>query len=260
MPKEVLRLVEQGVDVHSVQNLHAKVFVTGQRAFIGSTNASSHSANGLIEACVQTDNRRTVAACRQFVKSLRGELITPEHCKKMQRLYRPPKFGTPPIPRASRKKLSPRHSPLWFVPLVLGDWDEEDYKQEKQGLPSAKKQLRSSRRFKVEDFRWRADTFLKRLKKHDLLIQELAEGDKRVMVSPPARVIHVRPYKKGRFDRAIVYVESARGIYRKNLKAVTKQVGPMVKKLCRGSRAQSVRDWSLAHALLNVWPSANGRS
>src|SRR6478752_282263 len=38
-PAEILKLIQRGVDVYSVSNLHAKVFVFRKRAFIGSTNA-----------------------------------------------------------------------------------------------------------------------------------------------------------------------------------------------------------------------------
>ena len=39
-PSEILKLVNRGVDVHSVNNLHAKVFAVGNQAFVGSTNVS----------------------------------------------------------------------------------------------------------------------------------------------------------------------------------------------------------------------------
>src|SRR5690349_2161173 len=50
-PSDLLRLMKRGVDVHSVANLHAKVLVCGKTAFVGSANASSHSAGCLLEAC-----------------------------------------------------------------------------------------------------------------------------------------------------------------------------------------------------------------
>jgi hypothetical protein len=37
-PSEVSKLLRDGVEVHSVENLHAKVFVVGNRALVGSTN------------------------------------------------------------------------------------------------------------------------------------------------------------------------------------------------------------------------------
>ena len=49
-PAEVLILIKKGVEVHSVENLHAKVFVIGQSAYVGSTNVSKGSAGILIEA------------------------------------------------------------------------------------------------------------------------------------------------------------------------------------------------------------------
>ena len=91
-PSDLLTLINRGVEVHSVRNLHAKVFATGDQAFIGSTNASTHSVNGLLEAVVQTDNKAIVASCKQFVKSLRGEFVSPEHAKNLEKIYKPPKF------------------------------------------------------------------------------------------------------------------------------------------------------------------------
>lgn len=75
---------------HSVQNLHAKVFVIGARALVGSTSVSYSSANVLIEALVETDVREAVALCRDFVRSLEGEAISKAYARRMQRLYRPP--------------------------------------------------------------------------------------------------------------------------------------------------------------------------
>jgi hypothetical protein len=238
--------------------LHAKVFVAGDRAFIGSTNVSNHSAHGLIEAFVETDNRSVVASCREFVASLRGEPITPEYAKKMQAYYKPPKFGTPRGTRRKTNKASPLHSPLWIVPLVRGGWDPEDYAEEKKGLPQAKAKPRSSRRFFVEDFKWTRDSFLNRLQEGDLLIQALDEGNKRIMVSARSRVLKIRRYDKGRSKRAIIYLESPRNVRRKSLKTVTEQVGPHVKKICRGQSAKLLRDWWVVHPLLNLWPSVNG--
>jgi hypothetical protein len=58
------------VEVHSVENLHAKVFVAGARALVGSTNVSFTSATGLVEALLETSDREPVRQCRDCVKSL----------------------------------------------------------------------------------------------------------------------------------------------------------------------------------------------
>ena|ERR1700722_610119 len=92
-PSEVARLLRDGVEVHRVENLHAKVFVVGTRALVGSTNVSFTSANGLVEALLETNAQEPVRLCRDFVRSLKGEMISSAHAKRMQHLYRPPRFG-----------------------------------------------------------------------------------------------------------------------------------------------------------------------
>jgi hypothetical protein len=56
-PSELLKLINEGVAVYTVANLHAKVFVLGNHAFVGSANASRHSEQSLVEAVVETNER-----------------------------------------------------------------------------------------------------------------------------------------------------------------------------------------------------------
>jgi|SRR6516225_5816829 hypothetical protein len=110
-PNEIIKLLEKGVEIHSVENLHAKVFVLGSRAIIGSANASRHSAKRLIEAALEVADERIVAACREFIWDQTGEHITLQYAKKMVPLYTPPRFGT-------GRRTAPKHAPLWAVSLV----------------------------------------------------------------------------------------------------------------------------------------------
>jgi|ERR1017187_265865 hypothetical protein len=91
-PNEVLRLLRRGVEVHSVTNLHAKVFVVGKAVFVGSTNVSQSSANTLVEAVVHCADPALVRQSVKFVESLLGEHITPEYAQQMAKIYRPPKI------------------------------------------------------------------------------------------------------------------------------------------------------------------------
>lgn len=110
-PSEIGKLLKAGVDVHTVENLHAKVFVADGLPIVGSTNASHNSAETLVEAVLETQHREIVRSCRDFVRSLRGELVTPEYVKHMQRLYRPPRF--PPRKHDSPPaSFAPSHSRL----------------------------------------------------------------------------------------------------------------------------------------------------
>ena len=75
-PAEIIKLLKKGVEIHSVENLHAKVFVLGNMAIVGSTNASQLSAGSLIEAAVETTDEAVVSSCKQFVLDNTGEYIT----------------------------------------------------------------------------------------------------------------------------------------------------------------------------------------
>ena len=257
-PSDLLTLINRGVEVHSVKNLHAKVFVTGDQAFIGSTNVSNHSANGLLEAVVQTDSTSVVASCKQFVKSLRGEFVSPEHAKNLKKIYRPPKFsGVRHQP--GRSKAAPLHSPLWIVPLTDTDWDAEDCEQKERGLPTARRRLRSSRLYSVDDFCSEGSGFTKRFKTNDVLIQVIDYGKRRCMVAPPSRVIHIQRYRRGREHRAIVFMERPKKVRERNLKVVVQQLGPKAKAFGKLLIPKSLREWAFVHALLNLWTSPHGK-
>jgi hypothetical protein len=67
-PADLLKLLDRGVILYSVPNLHAKVFVVGNTAYVGSTNVSIRSANQLVEATLRTTEPEAVQAARDFVQ------------------------------------------------------------------------------------------------------------------------------------------------------------------------------------------------
>ena len=249
MPSEVLKLIKRGVDVQSVENLHAKVFVIGNRAYIGSTNVSKNSAENLVEAAIMTSEIPVVKACRRFVDSLRGELITPEFAKRMQKLYKPPKFGPG---RKGGRTTGILHSPLWLVPLEYIEWDETDEAAREEGLPRAKAELRSERNFRIENFCWLGSD-LDRLHKDDLVIQILKDGRKK-LVYPTSRVLPIRRYRVRSSRRAIVYLETARNLRAKNLKSVLTRLGTTPKRFRKLASPWMPRDRKFIHDLVNLWP------
>src|SRR5436190_15520236 len=86
-PREILKLVKRGVSVHSVSNLHAKVYVFGESAIVGSANVSALSER-LVEAAVESNDEIVVRACRQWIESLTGDVIEPEYAEAKIPLYR----------------------------------------------------------------------------------------------------------------------------------------------------------------------------
>lgn len=100
-PSDLIKLSKKGVRVFSVQNLHAKVFVFGGKAFIGSSNVSMRSADTLKEAVVQISERHVVKAARDFVGSLCLQELGLEALDRLKKLYRPPRF---PVGKARKRK------------------------------------------------------------------------------------------------------------------------------------------------------------
>ena len=256
-PNELLRLIRRGVNVHSAEDLHAKVFVIGGRAIVGSNNASRRSSKEvLIEAAIETDDRSAVTKLRQFVRDLRGEIVGAQDARLMQQYYRPPKFGDRRVAVGAKRRMIPSHPPLWIVPLKRETWSADEHEAEKQGMPTARRKLRklrSTRHFKVTDFCWEGKASLARIRTRDLILQVTDEGQGRVMCAPPGRVVHVESVLNG--GSAIVFVEARRHVNQRSLGWLTEQAGSWARQLNKRDDVWRLKDAARIHKLLNLWPS-----
>lgn len=88
-PNDLIAMTKRGVRVYSVTNLHAKVYVIGRFAFIGSANVSNHSASSLVETVLCTSDRKIVNESREFVLGLCYDELTPTRLRKLKAIYRP---------------------------------------------------------------------------------------------------------------------------------------------------------------------------
>jgi hypothetical protein len=257
-PAEIKKLVEKGVDAYSVQNLHAKVFVIGQKALIGSANVSNSSAGRLIEAILQIADRSVASACRQFIMNLRAEPLTPEYLSRLQKLWSPPKFGANVRKSPKSGKIAPEHAALWSLPLEHTTYDEEAEKAMEKGHIRAKRRLRSARLFYIDDFKLDGGIWIDPLKRNDLVVQVMDEGQEVLMVSPTSRILDIAPYTKGKRRFAIASIEVPRKARRKSLERVLDALPPSGQILKETGRPVRVRDPHLAHALMGLWaPSRN---
>lgn len=250
-PREILYFVSKGVEVHSVENLHAKVFVFGRTAIVGSTNISLSSARTLIEAGIETTDTQVVQKARDFVLSLRGDIVEPQHARLMVKHYRSPRVSKRNLKHPPRI----RQSVLWAVPLVSEAWEEEDYRQEKYAKVEAKKHLRKRRIFSIEDFLWYGGRFLDRVAREQRVLMCTDEG-KKTMVTPPGRVIAVRRYQHKRGRRAIVCLAVRRTLHRKELKRFIKALGNQGKVFKKLSSPRKIRDSLLSFKIGAVWPKS----
>lgn len=248
-PAELLAMVRHGVRVFSVPNLHAKVFVLGRVAFIGSANVSRRSASQLVEAVIRTTEPAVVRVARQFVQEHCLHELTPTVLKRLVKLYRPPhvpggkqekRISSP----NSRGPILPR---LLLAQLHLEEWSEREQSLHDAGLPMARKRRKHPRTFQLDSFIITGKCAYQR---GDVVVQVTDEGRGNILVSPPGNVLHTRSGREGNANKSSVYLERP-ARRRQPVKLLARSLGRgALKRLrCRGQ----VRDAAFAQALLKRW-------
>jgi hypothetical protein len=250
-PKEVIRLIKDGVEVHACANLHAKVFVFGDITILGSANVSASSANHLVEACIEFRSRTFSSACKQFVVSVSGDIVGLEFAKKMVELYRPPQFKSlqPKSQLDKAKRVVPQHSDLWLVALVERDWTEKDDEEEEAGWSKAERALTNPKKSEVETFLWTGGRLLDLLKIGDRVLMNTKIDKEKSLISPPGRVLNIRRYRSGKKRRGIIFLEVASGKHRKNQRSLVKSLGPLEKSLGNPRRTKRLSNSELIFRL-----------
>lgn len=243
-PKDLLAAHRRGVRIYSVRNLHAKVFVVGRRVFVGSTNASTHSKTGLVEAVLETSDRNAVASARDFVQKNCIEELGPKALTVLQKLYRDPLI---PSGRRTRKRhvkgVAALHSRLRLAQLHVEEWTEAHQKAHDAGLSAAKRR-RKKRGTEVDSYRLTGSRLPSLF---DDVIQITDEGDGPPLVAPPGKVIYLRKHRSGSRPCAFVYLELPAGTRRTRLDAFAKRLGRGAKKLL--AKDGIVRNADFASAL-----------
>jgi hypothetical protein len=248
-PDDLTKLLNRGVRVFSVPNLHAKVFVVGRAAYIGSANVSSRSASQLVEAVIRTTDLKAVRDARQFVSDHCLDELTPTALKRLASLYRPPlvpggNSEKKEVKQTSRRPTLPR---LLLAKLKLGDWPESDQALHDASLRVAKNRRQRPRSFKLDSFRYAGKCPFQR---GDKVVQVIDEGAGKVFVSPPGDVLHVRTSRTEKGQVSFVYLElPARR--RRSLKTLALALGDGALKCLR--RGGVIRNAAFARALLNIW-------
>lgn len=247
-PDELILLLKNKVEIHNCSNLHAKVFVFGRRAIVGSNNVSSNSKGYYLEAAIETTDPAVVRACRELVLSLRGDQIQKAYATELKKLWNPPK------PAGLRRPDIPRFHPLWVVPLIQDDWDETDNKNDEKAEPMAKTKLKNKKKFQLEKFQWEGGSLIADAKKGHQIIQAIEEGKERRFY-PPSRIIHIKRYKKKGKPQAIYYLETPKvKPYKRSASTVTAALGKWDKKLVLKFAAQRINNPIMARILYQLWP------
>lgn len=248
-PDSLKRMIDSGVLVYSVDNLHAKVFVFGKSAFVGSANATGNSAERLLEAVVRTTDIGAVNEARAFVDSQCQVELGASELDRLQKLYRPPKFSAERRRRSSGNSRR-QHSELRRLHIVHLDWftpPEESEQAAQDGWNEAKTRMEHPRRHELTDIHWRGRC---PFRERDQVIQLMTESSGEVLVSPPSTVLSTRQWSNGRVSCTFVYLESPK-IRRKNLNLVARKLGRGAKQALL--RYGLVRDQDFAKRLREIW-------
>ena len=92
-PFEIEKFAKCGVRCYSLKGLHAKVYRADGVLFVGSPNASTHSAATLVEACVRVKAPAIIADFEEWISAQVLEPIKRSDLKLLKKNYKPPKWG-----------------------------------------------------------------------------------------------------------------------------------------------------------------------
>jgi hypothetical protein len=244
-PADLAVLLKRGVRIYSEPKLHAKVFVAGKTAYIGSANASQSSADTLIEAAVRTTESSVVRDAREFVLDGCIFELGPRALKELSEVYQPPKGGG----GAKGGRKQPSGPRLLFASLILEEWSDSEQQLYEKGLLVARSRRENPRSWDMEAFPYYGKC---PFEKGDVVMQILDVGKGRLMAEPPGNVIHVlsSPGTGGQ-EVAFVYVERPAD-RRRQLKRVAHAVGCSQAELFL-HRDRVIREGPFKRAVLKAW-------
>lgn len=195
-PAELIKLYHKGVAIYSVPNLHAKVYVVGRKAYVGSANASRRSANTLVEAMLVTSEASTVKAARAFIDELTNQPeLGVEELQRLGKLYVPPRVpgGKEGATRAAQGK--PALPRFWVARVMIGYPPEEAEDTQKKAERTARSRMDYPRRHVLDEFHWERMDCPYEL--GDVVMQVVTQPGKPNMVMPPSRIVLMTKWEGG---------------------------------------------------------------
>jgi hypothetical protein len=247
-PHEVMAYLKKGVRVFNVDNLHAKVFVLGRRAVVGSANVSQSSEGTLLEAGIETSEPSMVAATRTFVLGLKSEPLETEYVRALTRFYHPPKSQPGKNPPQGA-----RTAPLWAVSLTERcTWNRDDKKYSKIAVEAAKKKAKTENCF-IDRFCWEGRGMVPKVTIGHRLIMMTETMSRRVVLSPPGRVVQIRPYRSEGEQRYIICLARPKGSRKIHMKRVRQKLGSDAAWFSKLEGVKLVRNQRLSFRFGRLW-------
>ena len=193
-PAELIKLRKLGVRIFSMSNLHAKVFVFGGVAFVGSTNVSENSEDVYSEASIRSSQTSVVSSARQFVRTLAVNEIGPQKLEALLRAYKSRKKTGSSVKRGVNK-IEPR---LFIVRLTEGDEPAEDAATIKDGVSKAETLMASNKTHQEMHF-WNSAKESRYRPGDTVLPVVLNENGRVISIEPPGEFLYSNTGSKKRF-------------------------------------------------------------
>jgi hypothetical protein len=196
-PREIEKLIDQGVRTFTRRNLHAKLVVADRSVISGSANVSQRAGTLLDEAAIWTNDSVVLRRARKFIDGLCTEPIRPEYLARCKKLYEPPRLDGE---QAAGRRLERRvpHAKLWIVNLVEGSIPDAELERYEQGETKAEKLIRDSDRCETDSFHWsRKPKMADYLEIGDWLVQVIRYKDQTTVVHPPGQLLLLDNYARG---------------------------------------------------------------
>jgi hypothetical protein len=240
-PAFIHKLIESsGVRVYENAHLHAKVFVIGDRAIVGSANFTANSPN-LDEACIETDDKQVVKATIAMIEGMRTGEITAKYAQSLVPEF---KICTPSMP--------PRLNRLWIARCGDAEWSEDETDTGDAMRPHAKRLLQDSKHSRV-GLVVLDSTIQKRVVKDDRYMHVKKEGARTVFL-PVGRVLMLESAVDADGKKSVVAaLETAKNAPDISFSDMKKAVGAVASEWRTMEDAVLVRKGALIARIDSAW-------
>ncbi len=257
-PKDVIKLVDQEVQVFSEPRLHAKIYAFPDCVIIGSSNASKTSRDTLLEACVEIEDRAIIKKAKNYILQCANSPITPEFARALAKHYikashfpMAPQFSKAKDRKNTKSKDDMSERALWLLSTApLEEASSAWNSASDTALAEAKKHIDKDARIKLETLAWTKEAGEK-LSIGDNLIMRQADEKGIDWVWPPA-IVHSIIKTPGKNTYAIAYSQMKNSKPRR-LDIIQNKLGDSAKSLATLKYAMRRASPQTRLALLGLW-------
>jgi hypothetical protein len=201
-PDAIASWLQAGAYVYSYEGLHAKAYLLGSCAFVGSANASRHSQEQLLEAVLHTDRREIRDQVRAMVLDLANLAVEPldaDWVAHAKGLYRPPR-------RPAGRSRPGREQVLPIGPYRLrySTWTTETFPETDPQAATTMAELSGPG---VEIYRWVLEARHGIRTGDVVVLMEYGPAGDAVSLWPPMRVLRLSPVHRG---QQVLYLRHSR--------------------------------------------------